>query len=288
MNNDQLQPYDFAAAARVKLPLRRKLKTWFHKACELLQDQWSMVSQTPITASLESLDAQPFAKVLQTWGNACSSTTVSFDDGGLKGMLVVENQQLKVLILDILGGCDCETSDQPLTSIEVSMAVIIFEMVAASFSESWLKQEPLTVAIGEFDAVPNRSRSFSTEESLLVCVLSIRVGEHPVQVQLVLPHDKTKSMVGIDAVSEPGKQRVRPVSSEKISNIQVELVASLGRVQVDMGDLTRLAKGDIVVFDQPVDEPIRVIANGQDLFSAWPGRQFAQQSLRLNSFLENQ
>ena len=287
MNNDQLQPYDFAAAARVKLPLRRKLKTWFHKTCELLQDQWAMVSQTPITASLESLDAQPFSSVLKTWKNSCSSTTVSFSGDVLSGMLVFENQQLRILILDILGGCDEEPSDQPLTSIEVSMAVIIFEMAAAAFSESWIKQEPLDVAIGEFDAMPNRSRAYAADEDTLVCVLSIRVGEHLAQLQLVLPHDHTKSMVGIESATEAGKQKVKPVSSEKISGIQVELVASLGKVEVDMSELTQLAEGDIVVFDQPVNEPINVIANGQDLFSAWPGRQFAQQSLRLNSFLEN-
>jgi flagellar motor switch protein FliM len=286
MNQPPLQPFDFAAAARVKLPLRRKLNAWVQKASELFVDQWAMISQTPITAALEAVDSKSFGDVQRGWANPCGAVAITVGAAATDGMLVMENKQLRVLLLDLLGGCDTETTDEPLTSIEVSMATIIFEMAAASFSEAWEEQEPITLSVGEFDPVPSRSRVFPVDEKVLVGSFKIQVGEMPASLQMVLPHDTTRSQFGIVDHTESDLREGQSISSERISTIEVELIASFGDVEVDMGDLAQLDVGDIIVLDKKVHEPVGISANGYPVFSAWPGRKLDQQVLKIETVLE--
>ena len=284
MNQPQLQRYDFSAAARVRLPLRRKLNAWWQKAADLLVEQWLAVSASEIAASLDLVDAKPFGDISQNWDPLSSSIQVTFGQNVI-GMLVAENKQLRVLLLDILGGCDSETTEQLLTSIEISIANLVFEMVAASFSESWMEQQPLGFSLGEFDAVPNRSRQFALDEVVLLCILKVEVSGLPVFFQLVLPLAATCQKIGVKP-NEPASKGGRTISTDRIAEIFVELVVSLGSVEVGVQDLADLDAGDIIVLDQSVDEPVETTANGQALFSGWPGRQLNQQVLKLAETLE--
>ena len=284
MNQPQLQRYDFSAAARVRLPLRRKLNAWWQKAADLLVEQWLAVSASEIAASLDLVDAKPFGDISQSWDPLSSSIQVTFGQNVI-GMLVAENKQLRVLLLDILGGCDSETTEQLLTSIEISISNLVFEMVAASFSESWMEQQPLGFSLGEFDAVPNRSRQFALDEVVLLCILKVEVSGLPVFFQLVLPLAATCQKIGVKP-NEPASKGGRTISTDRIAEIFVELVVSLGSVEVGVQDLADLDAGDIIVLDQSVDEPVETTANGQALFSGWPGRQLNQQVLKLAETLE--
>lgn len=285
MSADTLQPYDFAAAARVKLPLRQKLNSWAKKSADMMVDQWAMMSRTQIEPSVESIDAKAFGEIQASWANPCSATELTFGNDAIECLLVSENKQLRVLILDVLGGCDSETKELPLTSIEVSVAKLIFEMFVVSLSEGWPSQEPLPFSIGNFEAHPDRSRILPADEQVLVCRLRVQVGESTVVVQLILPHVRTQKLVGYEA-SESDATPSDPISKETISTIDVELVATLGNAEIDMADLTQLSPGDIVVLDQPVTSPLEIAANRQPVFTAWPGRKLNQQILKLQKVLE--
>ena len=227
MNQPQLQRYDFSAAARVRLPLRRKLNAWGQKATELLVEQWASISRSDITATLELVDAKPFGDISQSWDAPSSSIQVTFGQENLTGLLLAENKQLRVLILDILGGCDSETTDNILTSIEISIASLAFEMVAASYSEAWMEQQPLGFSLGEFDQYPNRSRQFGLDEVVLLSILKIEVSSFTVHFQLVLPLSATCKKIGVQP-TEAASLGNRTISKDRLAEICVELVVSLG------------------------------------------------------------
>ena len=199
MTADTLQPYDFAAAARVKLPLRQKMNSWAKKSADLMVDQWAMMSQTQIHSSIESIDAKSFGEIQASWVNPCSATELTLGDDAIASLLVSENKQLRVLLLDVLGGCDSETNELPLTAIEVSVTKLIFEMFVVSLSEGWPEQEPLKYSIGNFESHPDRSRILPVDKQVLICRLRIQVGESTVVRQLILPHDPIQNLIGFDA-----------------------------------------------------------------------------------------
>jgi flagellar motor switch protein FliM len=285
MSSETLQPYDFAAAARVKLPLRQKLNSWAKKSADMMVDQWAMMSQTKIEPGVESIDAKSFGEIQASWANPCSATELTFGEDAIPCLLVSENKQIRILVLDVLGGCDSETNQLPLTSVEVSITKLIFEMFIVSLSEGWPSQETLPFNIGNFEPHPDRSRILPADEQVLVCRLRVQVGESTVVVQLILPHVRTQTLVGYEAADSAASQS-QPISKETISTIDVELVATLGNAEIDMADLTQLSPGDIVVLDQPVSSPLEIAANRQPVFTAWPGRKLNQQILKLQKVLE--
>ena len=71
-----------------------------------------------------------------------------------------------------------------------------------------------------------------------------------------------------------------------ISKINIKLDAELGSARLDMTDLVTLSAGDIIILEQSVREPVPVRVNGEVLFHAWPGKQFNQQVLKIDSMVE--
>lgn len=265
--------------------MRRKLNAWLQKAAELLAEQWASVYLSEIATKLKLVDAKPFGSISQSWNAPCSSIQVLFAQGDITGLLVAENKQLRVLLMDVLGGCDSETTDHVLTSIETSLANLVFEMVAGSISESWMEQEALEFSLGEFDSLPNRSRQFALDEVVLLCALEIEIENLPVCFQLVLPLSATCQKLGVQP-DETVSQGSQNISKDRIAEIDVELVVSLGTVDVGVKDLADLKTEDVIVLDQLVDAPVETIANGQSLFLGWPGRLLNKQVLKLDATLE--
>jgi flagellar motor switch protein FliM len=56
-----------------------------------------------------------------------------------------------------------------------------------------------------------------------------------------------------------------------VREMEVEMTVVLGRVDLSMRDLTALATGDVLVFDQKVNEPLEGLVAGTPKFRVWPG-----------------
>lgn len=287
MTQTHYQRYDFAAAARVKRPLRKRLNRWSQKTVELFIEQWAEVSATPVTVSPINVDAKKFVDVQKAWENPCCGVPIGFQEESVLGMFVIDNDQLQVLLMDILGGSESGTKDRQLTSVEISLAKVVYESVALSYSLGWFGQEPLQYELGEFDCLPNRSRLFPPDKELLMSGLRIQLGESAVDIRLVLAKDDARELLGVEQPTNEAVPQVgQRVCQERITEIQVKLNAELGIAKVDMKDLVSIAEGDIVVLEQPVYEPISISANGQHLFRGWPGKQQNKQVVKIDSILQ--
>ncbi len=283
MTADVHQRYDFAAAARVALPLRQKLNAWSRKSAELFNEQWAGVSATAISTRSANVDAKSFSQVQESWTEPSCGVPIGFRDGALNGILVAENRQIRLLLMDILGGDVEDITDKDLTSVEVSLAEMVFELVAVSFSEGWFEQDPLPFKLGRFEDQPNRSRQFAADRELLICGLQVEFSEQLANLQLVLAKDESVQVLRVEAADSTVSASGKRIPEHQIALIEVNLQAQLGTAMVNMPDLVSLAPGDVVVLHQTIDQPVQVTANGQPLCTAWPGKRLHQQVLRVET-----
>lgn len=277
------QRYDFAAAARVDQPLRAGLNIWARRAAELFVEHWADFSQTEIMVSPANVDGLSFGEAQTNWSKQCQGVAVSFGDEDTTGLIVSENQDLLVLLLDVLGGASEGPENRTLTPIESDLAKLIFEAAAASFGNAWVGLEALSVEVAQLEEEPCRSRMFSANEEVLISGLRVQLGESTSILQLVLEREKTRALLGVDPPVAAEVDQGKSVSRENVFQLEVEISAELGRTKVDMSDLVAIEAGDILILDQPVDEPVAVLANGSPVFQAWPGKRINKQALRIET-----
>ena len=286
MSQAPLERYDFAASERVKRPLRQQLDIWSEKASEIFIQQWQTVSESEIKVSAKTIDAHSFVDIQESWENPCSGAEIGFRQNTVRGQMIIENQQLRVLLMDILKGDDTEDGHRDLTPIESSLASLIFELIAVSFSEGWQEQEPLEFDLKEFDPAPERNRLFAADKKVLICGFEIELNSRSAVMHLLVACNEMAALFGIDPMATPERKTGQRISPNMISKINIKLDAELGFARLDMTDLVGLSAGDIIILEQSVREPVAVRVNGEVLFHAWPGKQLNQQVLKIDSMVE--
>jgi len=286
MSQAPLERYDSAASERVKRPLRKQLDIWSEKASEFFVQQWQTVSESEIKVAAKTVDAHSFVDIQESWENPCSGAEIAFRQNTVRGQLIIENQQLRVLLMDILKGDDTADGHRDLTPIESSLATLIFELIAVSFSEGWQEQEPLEFDLKEFDSVPERNRLFAADKKVLICGLEVELNGQTAVMHLLIARNEMAALFGIDPTAAPDRKMGQQISPNMISKINIKLDAELGSARLDMTDLVTLSAGDIIILEQSVREPVPVRVNGEVLFHAWPGKQFNQQVLKIDSMVE--
>ena len=282
MSQPQYQVYDFASSARVERPLWLAFHHWLEKFAELFTEQWSSLSPTEITAVPLPIDAEQFEVLQSRLDKPAFGTQVAYKDDSTQGMFVIDRGDLLMLLMDILGDSSGEANDRVLTTVETSLCGLIFEQTAAVLGQSWPEQESLNYKIGEPDDQPNRNRSMAPDELLLTSGLSIQIGESKIQLRVMLVKEQACRMLGVDtqaAALNPDNK----ISPETIAEVTVQVSAGLGESELGMSDLVSITVGDIIVFNQPVVEPLIVYANNQPVFRAWPGRVEQQQVVSIQS-----
>jgi flagellar motor switch protein FliM len=67
------------------------------------------------------------------------------------------------------------------------------------------------------------------------------------------------------AAAPESRGRASPLARQKnlVQRISVELTVELGRVQLSLANLRQLRDGQVLVLDQPVEEPLSIYANGR-------------------------
>ncbi len=253
------------------------------KFAELFAEHWSNFSRTTLVTTPLSIDAHDFEKLQENWAQPAYGVGISFNDEAVTGMLIFDRTELLTLLMDILGSGDEAVADRELTPVESSLCELIFEQAASNMVDGWPQQAPLAYEVGELFGQPNRSRMFAPDKKMLVSGLCIQLPQSSVNLELILAKDEAAKLLGVQKqkVAQPNPNN--RISHEKIAEIDVGISARLGSAELAMTDLVSIACGDIIVFEQRIEEPVIVFANEEPLFHAWPGRTANKQSLKIVS-----
>jgi flagellar motor switch protein FliM len=282
----QYQVYDFASSARVERPLWLAFNHWMQKFAELFAEHWCNFSQSPLQATPLAIDAHDFELLQEGWGKPAFGVGLSLNDESVTGMLILDRVELLTLLMDILGsGGTDPVIDRELTPVETSLCELIFEQSVTTLVEGWPQQALLSYEMGELFEQPNRSRMFAPDKKMLVSGLHIQLPQASVKLELLLAKEEAAKLMGIEKRKIEPPNRNNRLSQEKIAEINVRVSAEIGTTELPMTDLVSIAVGDIIVFDQHIDEPITVFANQEPVFCAWPGRTANKQSLKIVSTL---
>jgi len=189
---------------------------------------------------------------------------------GAAGMSVKDVLGMLGDILDDKGGA--EDMSRKLSPLENSLLTDLFATACNSVAS-------LMKAAGgvELNATaPARQKleiGLHGKTEFCVIVFEIKVGQCQAKMMLYIASDDLDCLtVAAGAKEGPSKEQIRRSLLEKIGKVHVQVDTVIARTEANFSQVMGLAPGDIIVFEQKIDEPSTMMLKGKRLFGVKLGR----------------
>ena len=252
--------------------IERNVTAWLTLACRRTNEAAAGSLKYPATVQLTKVETPSAASCLASFPEGAISVLLAPPDAATGGaLLVFPNPVLVALLSGLVGETPAQIPpEREPTLMEAALIPhLVREFFVSPFLKSWPGVEPLILDIGP-PAPPPAVWTGGNEHNVFVTfTLAAPFGEHPIY--LVLTRSGRWEELAAIGLSPP----VTPPPKAEIESIvramEVEMTVVLGRADLTMRDLSSLTVGDVVVFDQKVNEPLDGLVSGARKFRVWPG-----------------
>jgi flagellar motor switch protein FliM len=171
------------------------------------------------------------------------------------------------------GPGEAQVDNEELTMVERTLFETLLQEAVHSFNAAWrgaLSGDPQKTTI--FAPRLNKEHIFAENEDLIVMAGGVAFpGQKSAYITWVFPVSKYATLIRNQAaLGRPGKKRIR-LSPDAVSVVDVPIKAQLGKAIISMKDVLRLQRGDIIVLDKFINEPVSVWIGQETQFLAQAG-----------------
>ena len=136
--------------------------------------------------------------------------------------------------------------------------------VAAAFAAAWACARPHADA---FAADPTRLPLAPPDAPVVVAEATVTVGEGAAPLALCYPADALRALLDVPVAAAAPPDPAAP----HVGGLPLDLRAELGRTRLPVGDLLRLAPGDVIPLGRTADAPVPVWVGSRLRFEARAG-----------------
>ena len=281
MSEPDLRPFDFTAR-KIPAPLMEHVSRWEQKYQFLVDGLLYDLTACETTTQSKIPSLKTFGDVQASWKSPTIGLMISVNEFSLPLAIVARRDQILQHGLTILGQESTELPERDLTSAELSMAQLILEQIASAYASTWPQQESLDISFLGVDRNMAQSRAFRPDSDIVMLESTTKHPGGELTTSLLFPRSGMEQVLDLEPVEvEEGTDR-ETLSLDSMQDVGLTLVVALSSTAF-MSDLTSLAVGDVITFDQRIDTPMPVTANGKPIFLGWPGKVASQQGIKLDS-----
>ncbi len=208
---------------------------------------------------------------------------------GGRGAIVLDANASALFLDGVLGGDGSGLPELPpagLTAPQSALIAGITSNIVRTFAEAL----EVAFAVQVTPARDDSSDDLSAERASIACVIEIGeptgpAGETPcAQVIVSLP----KEVLGTPADADPAVLKSDARVAQVLETVELDVVAELGRVRLRVGDFVRLAVGDTLKLDVPVNADVTVRAESREIFRGRPTTSAGQIALAIREVVRHE
>ncbi len=278
-------PYNFQKPGPLASALEHQFAGWLKTACALATRKW----RKEMPAGFEILvGASEFERARDTFGGLNEGSfgyRIALHER-LTTMVVWPRPLLLGLIAALQGGTSQELpGDRELTLVEESLfEFFLKDLLLPSFVETWSGRLPIRPVLGPKEGNPRWSRLFAADEGLVVTRFTLR-GPFGDQAWLwLVPKKGLLESLWQETESAENAAALKQRLEGLVRDLPVEVRVTLGRVELNLSELSELRVGDVLVLDQRIHHPLKAQVGGEEKLCGWPGRLGNRQVLRIEDW----
>lgn len=277
----RIKIYDFRRPDKFSKEQIRTVSNMHETFARLTTTSLSAQLRTLVHVHVASVDQLTYEEFIRSIPTPTTLAVINMDP--LKGNAVLEIAPgITFIIIDRLFGGSGDTGgkvNRDLTDIEQSVMEGIIVRILANMREAWTQVIDLRPRLQQIETNPQFAQIVPPSEMVILVTLEIKIGEEAGMMNICIPYitiepivSKLSSSFWFSSVRRSSTTQYLGTLKEKLADVEMELVADIGSINVPIRDVLSLRTGDVIRLNTiKVGEPLTLSVGSKKKFYCQPG-----------------
>ncbi len=277
----KIKIYDFKRPSKFSKEQLRTVSNMHETFARLTTTSLSAQLRSLVHVHVASVDELTYEEFIRSIPTPTTLAVINMDP--LKGNAVLEiDPAITFSMIDRLFGGKGVTSgnkNRDLTDIEQSVMEGIIVRILANMREAWTQVIDLRPRLGQIETNPQFAQIVPPSEMVVLVTLETKVGEEEGMMNFCIPYltiepiiSKLSSQFWFSSVRRSSTTQYLGTLKEKLSTVDMDIVAEIGSIHLPIRDVLALQKGDIVRLSNiRIGDPITLSVGNKQKFFCQPG-----------------
>ena len=258
------------------------------RTVSIMHETFARLTTTALSAQLRSMahvhvasvDQLTYEEFIRSIPTPTTLAVINMDP--LKGNAILEiDPAITFSIIDRLFGGQGQASkvQRDLTDIEQSVMEGIIVRILANMREAWTQVIDLRPRLGQIETNPQFAQIVPPSEMVVLVTLETKIGEEEGMMNFCIPYitiepiiSKLSSQFWFSSVRRSSTTQYLGVLKEKLSSVDMDVVAEIGSIDLPIRAVLTLKTGDIVRLSNiRVGDPLTLNVGNKKKFYCQPG-----------------
>lgn len=258
------------------------------RTIQIMHETFARLTTTSLSAQLRcmvqvhvaSVDQLTYEEFIRSIPTPTTLAVINMDP--LKGNAILEiDPAITFSMIDRLFGGQGQAAkvQRDLTDIEQSVMEGIIVRILANMRESWTQVIDLRPRLGQIETNPQFAQIVPPSEMVVLVTLETKVGDEEGMMNFCIPYitiepiiSKLSSQFWFSSVRRSSTTQYLGVLKEKLSTVDMDVVAEIGSINLPVRDILALRAGDIVrLSNVRVGDPLTLSVGNKKKFYCQPG-----------------
>ncbi len=277
----RIKIYDFRRPDKFSKEQIRTVSNMHETFARLTTTSLSAQLRTLVHVHVASVDQLTYEEFIRSIPTPTTLAVVNMDP--LKGNAVLEiAPEITFIMIDRLFGGSGDTGgkvNRDLTDIEQSVMEGIIVRILANMRESWTQVIDLRPRLQQIETNPQFAQIVPPSEMVILVTLEIKIGDEAGMMNICIPYltiepivSKLSSQFWFSSVRRSSTTQYLGTLREKISDVEMQLVAEIGSLNVSIRDVVGLHTGDVIrLSNTKITDPLTLAVGSRKKFYCQPG-----------------
>ena len=277
----RIKIYDFRRPDKFSKEQIRTVSNMHETFARLTTTSLSAQLRTLVHVHVASVDQLTYEEFIRSIPTPTTLAVINMDP--LKGNAMLEiAPEITFIMIDRLFGGSGDTGgkvNRDLTDIEQSVMEGIIVRILANMREAWTQVIDLRPRLQQIETNPQFAQIVPPSEMVILVTLEIKIGEEAGMMNICIPYitiepiiSKLSSQFWFSSVRRSSTTQYMGTLKEKLSDVEMELIAEVGNMNVPIRDVLNLHIGDVIRFNTTkITDPLVLSVGSQKKFYCQPG-----------------
>lgn len=258
------------------------------RTVQMMHETFARLTTTTLSAQLRSMahvhvatvEQLTYEEFIRSIPTPTTLAIINMDPLRANAVLEIDPAITFSIIDRLFGGKGEGTKVQrELTEIENSVMEGVIVRILANMREAWTTVIDLRPRLGNIDTNPQFVQIVTPSEMVLLVTLETKVGEEEGMMNICLPYitlepiiSKLSTQFWFSSVRRASTGQYAAAIKEKLSTVDVDMIAEIGSLDVSVREVLKLKKGDVVRLPSVhVGDPFKLTVGSRPKFLCQPG-----------------
>lgn len=289
--------YDFKRPDKFSKEQLRTVSNMHETFARLTTTSLSAQLRSVVHVRVASVDQLNYEEFIRSIPTPTTLAVVNMDP--LKGNAVLEiDPTITFCMIDRLFGGKGATAgnkNRELTDIEQSVMEGIIVRILANMREAWTQVIDLRPRLGQIETNPQFVQIVPPTEMVVLITFEMQVGEEEGMMDFCIPYltiepiiSKLSSQFWFSAARRSSSMQYLGTLKEKLSSVEMDLVAEVDTINLPVRDVLSLRAGDVIRLSNiRVGEPFTLSVGSKKKFYCQPGVVGKKMAVQITEKIED-